>query len=118
MYSNDGQGNDGQSMILNKNLKKMKQKIRQIMVIKRCLYETKIKKPPRPMHEVVEECNRIRQRLAQMQQKQLQKQLEKKKMIENAGCSYGFGDKQLQFPFLTMTNDYYAVFMTHIMKNL
>ena len=41
-----------------------------------------------------------------------------KKMIEKAGCSYGFGEKKLVFPFLTMANDYYALFMTHIMKNL
>ena len=31
---------------------------------------------------------------------------------------YGFGEKKLVFPFLTMANDYYALFMTHIMKNL
>lgn len=29
-------------------------------------------------------------------------------MIQNAGCSYGFGEKKLQFPFFTMANDYYA----------
>ena len=29
-------------------------------------------------------------------------------MIEKAGCSFGFGDKKLFFPFFTMANDYYA----------
>lgn len=39
-------------------------------------------------------------------------------MIKNAGCSYGFGEKKLNYPFFTMANDHYAQFMTSIMKNL
>ena len=78
LFSKDGaQGNDGHSIILNQNLKKMKQKIRQIMVIKRCLYDTKIKKSPRPMNEVQEEVARIRKRLADIQEKNQNRQKEK-----------------------------------------
>ena len=96
----------------------MKQKIRQIMVIQRCLCDNKIKKPSPPMEVVQAEVQRIRDRLSIIKKRNDHIQKEKKLMIQKAGCSYGFGDKKLSFPFFTMANDYYAQFMTNIMKNL
>ena len=78
------------------------------MVIKRCLYDNKIKKPSPPKEVVLAEVERIRDRLTRIQNRNDQIQKEKKLMIQKAGCIYGFGDKKLFFPFFTMANDYYA----------
>jgi len=54
-----------------------------------------------------------------MIEKRKKQRLEDKTLFfKKKGCSYGFDDKKLEFPFMTMQNDKYALFMTQIMKNL
>ena len=53
-----------------------------------------------------------------IKEREQKQKLDKITMIRKAGCTYGFGDKKLDFPFFTMANDYYAQFMTQIMKHL
>lgn len=67
---------EGHSIIVNKNLKRLRMKIRLIMVIMRCLNgrrEGNITK--RPIQEVIDEVERIKIRLADIAKKNQNKRL-------------------------------------------
>lgn len=53
-----------------------------------------------------------------MEKREKQKLRDKIEFYKKTGTSYGFSDKKLEYPYMTMQNDNYAYFMTQIMKNL